>query len=52
MIGIGWAVQGIYREPNHVDVDRSPDYKGALDKKRFQYLDESGHRKLEQIFKK
>jgi hypothetical protein len=32
--------QGRYREPNHVDVDRSDDYEGPLDKKRFAYLED------------
>ena len=32
--------EGRYREPNHVDVSRSRDYSGPLDKKRFLYAEE------------
>ena len=31
---------GRYREPNHVDVSRSDNYEGLLDKKRFFYEDD------------
>lgn len=30
---------GRYKEPNHVDVSRSGDYKGPLEKKRFGYAE-------------
>ena len=31
---------GRYQEPNHVDVSRSQEYKGELDKRRFAYADD------------